>query len=77
MVDHVLDLARAVSDEKIIVVYGHGGQKLIDELDHRDVIWVEQSEQLGTGHGVAQALPKIADGSTVLILYGDVPLLRP
>ena len=75
--DHVLDLARAVSDEKIIVVYGHGGQKLIDELDHRDVIWVEQSEQLGTGHGVAQALPKIADGSTVLILYGDVPLLRP
>ena len=77
MVEHVLDLARVVSDEKIIVVYGHGGQKLIDELDHRDVIWVEQSEQLGTGHGVAQALPKIADGSTVLILYGDVPLLRP
>ena len=45
MVEHVLDLARAVSDEKIIVVHGHGGQKLIDELDHRDVIWVEQSEQ--------------------------------
>lgn len=77
MVEHVLDVARSVSDRKPIVVYGHGGQKLIDALGRPDVIWVEQSEQLGTGHAVAQALPKITDGSTVLILYGDVPLLRP
>ena len=77
MVEHVLDVARSVSDRKPIVVYGHGGQKLIDALGRPDVIWVEQSEQLGTGHAVAQALPNITDGSTVLILYGDVPLLRP
>ena len=76
MVEHVLDTARAISDHIPVVVHGHEGQRLIEALAHRDITWVEQSEQLGTGHAVAQALPHIIAGSTALILYGDVPLLK-
>lgn len=76
MVEHVLDTAAAVSDARAVVVYGHGGDSLRSALAHRAVQWVEQAEQLGTGHAVAQALPSIGADTTVLILYGDVPLLR-
>jgi len=41
------------------------------------VVWVVQAEQLGTGHAVLQALPQVASDADVLILYGDVPLVRP
>ncbi len=76
MVEHLLYTAAAVTDQVPVVVYGHGGQRLIEALSHREITWVEQAEQLGTGHAVAQALPHVSGGSTVLILYGDVPLLR-
>ena len=76
MVEHVLYTAAAVSDQIPVVVHGYGGQRLIEALSHREVTWVEQAEQLGTGHAVAQALPHVSDGSTVLILFGDVPLLK-
>ena len=76
MVEHVLYTAAAVSDQIPVVVHGHGGQRLIEALSHREVTWVEQAEQLGTGHAVAQALPHVTGDSTVLILYGDVPLLK-
>ncbi len=75
LVEHVLDTATAVSAEPPIVVYGHGGDQLQTAFASRAIIWVEQSEQLGTGHAVAQALPHLAAEALVLILYGDVPLL--
>jgi len=73
---HVIETARSLKPAKIIVVYGHGGEQVPATLDCEDVIWVEQAEQLGTGHAVEQAMPEVDDNSTLLIVYGDVPLLR-
>ena len=77
MVEHVLDTAAEVATTTPVVVYGHGGERLREGLAHRAVIWAEQAEQLGTGHAVAQTLASLPDHGLVLILYGDVPLLRP
>jgi bifunctional UDP-N-acetylglucosamine pyrophosphorylase / glucosamine-1-phosphate N-acetyltransferase len=74
---HVLDTALALDAQRVQVVYGHGGELVRDALGSRPVEWVLQAEQLGTGHALAQALPAIADGERVLVLYGDVPLIRP
>jgi bifunctional UDP-N-acetylglucosamine pyrophosphorylase/glucosamine-1-phosphate N-acetyltransferase len=57
-------------------VHGHGGEKVKQALADEPVNWVMQAEQLGTGHAVAQAMPAIPDDHQVLILYGDVPLVR-
>ena len=76
MIEHVLDTAARLSGAPPVVVYGHGGNTLVDALAHRDVVWAEQSEQLGTGHAVRQALGHVPRDAMVLILYGDVPLLR-
>ena len=73
---HVIESARSLNPAKIIVVYGHGGEQVPTTLNYDDVIWIEQAEQLGTGHAVEQAMPEIDDNSNLLILYGDVPLLR-
>ncbi len=75
MIEHVLDSAAAVSDRVPVVVHGHGGEQLVAGLAHREVKWAEQREQLGTGHAVAQTLDQLPADDTVLILYGDVPLL--
>ena len=74
LVSHVISTSRQLKAQ-IHVVYGHGGDILPSTLDAPDISWVEQAEQLGTGHAVDQALPGISDG-TVLVLYGDVPLTR-
>lgn len=76
MLAHVLDAARALSPARLCVVYGHGGDRVQREVPATDVTWVEQAEQLGTGHAVAQAMPHV-DQEVVLILYGDVPLIQP
>lgn len=73
---HVLDVAKQLEAESTHVVYGHGGEQVKSALEHYNVKWVLQAEQLGTGHAVEQAVPDIADGQTVLILYGDVPLIQ-
>ncbi|MBI4695103.1 MAG: bifunctional UDP-N-acetylglucosamine diphosphorylase/glucosamine-1-phosphate N-acetyltransferase GlmU [Gammaproteobacteria bacterium] len=75
LVGHVLDAAAAVTPTAPIVVYGHGGELLPAAFEGREIAWVEQREQLGTGHAVAQALPRIPADTLVVILYGDVPLL--
>jgi len=75
MIDHVLDTARQVTAAPVVVVYGHGGEVLQEHLSSRALVWVEQSQQLGTGHAVAQALPALPPECLILILYGDVPLL--
>jgi len=73
---HVWAAAERLKPENICIVYGHGGDKVRQHLENESVEWAEQAEQLGTGHAVAQAIPKIADSGKVLILYGDVPLIR-
>jgi bifunctional UDP-N-acetylglucosamine pyrophosphorylase/glucosamine-1-phosphate N-acetyltransferase len=76
ILSHVLDAAKTLQADAIHVVYGHGGEKVRQALTAEPVNWVLQAEQLGTGHAVAQAMPAIPDDHDVLILYGDVPLVR-
>jgi bifunctional UDP-N-acetylglucosamine pyrophosphorylase / glucosamine-1-phosphate N-acetyltransferase len=76
LLEHVVQSASALKPEAIHVVYGHGGDQVRTALKHLPVRWVLQAEQLGTGHAVIQALPAIPDEHLVLILYGDVPLVR-
>jgi bifunctional UDP-N-acetylglucosamine pyrophosphorylase / glucosamine-1-phosphate N-acetyltransferase len=74
---HVLEAARALTPQKIIVVHGHGGEQVRAALGEAGLRWVAQLEQLGTGHAVQQALPALDASADVLILYGDVPLVQP
>jgi bifunctional UDP-N-acetylglucosamine pyrophosphorylase/glucosamine-1-phosphate N-acetyltransferase len=74
---HVIDAARALAPRKIFVVHGHGADKVRAAFPDSGVDWVLQAEQLGTGHAVLQALPQLSPDANVLILYGDVPLVRP
>ncbi|MHA7810845.1 MAG: bifunctional UDP-N-acetylglucosamine diphosphorylase/glucosamine-1-phosphate N-acetyltransferase GlmU [Marinobacter adhaerens] len=76
MLHHVIDTAKLLGAEKIHTVIGHGADKVRKATDEASVNWVTQSEQLGTGHAVAQALPDLPDDARVLVLYGDVPLTR-
>jgi len=76
MVAHVVSAARALSPQSITVVYGHGGERVREQLPQLDLHWAHQAEQLGTGHAVAQAMPFV-EQDIVLILYGDVPLIQP
>ena len=72
---HVIATARSLSPAGIHVVYGHGGDAVRQAVPDPGVSWVLQSERLGTGHAVRQAMAAIPDGHTVLVLYGDVPLI--
>ena len=74
---HVLESARALNPAAVHVVYGHGGEQVRDVFAQARVQWARQEEQKGTGHAVAQAMPTVADESIVLVLFGDVPLIRP
>lgn len=75
MLQHVIDSARGLDPDRIIIVHGHGGDQVKAAIPGDDLSWVEQAEQLGTGHAVAQAMPEISE-DRVLVLYGDVPLIR-
>lgn len=77
MLQHVIDSAQALSPLACHVVVGHGSEQVRQQLEQPGVRWVEQTEQLGTGHAVLQALPGLAEDSVVLVLYGDVPLITP
>jgi bifunctional UDP-N-acetylglucosamine pyrophosphorylase/glucosamine-1-phosphate N-acetyltransferase len=76
MLAHVIDAARALSPKRIVVVYGHGGERVRDALAAPDLLWAKQEPQLGTGHAVLQALPQLDPAQPTLVLYGDVPLTR-
>ncbi|MCK4586393.1 MAG: bifunctional UDP-N-acetylglucosamine diphosphorylase/glucosamine-1-phosphate N-acetyltransferase GlmU [Gammaproteobacteria bacterium] len=75
MLSHVIRAAEALEAQDVTVVYGHGGEQVQSALSDHKISWVEQTEQLGTGHAVAQAMPKVPDNHTTLLLYGDVPLI--
>ncbi len=76
LLGHVVSRARTLNPSSIHVVYGHGGDAVRQSLAKEDLQWALQSEQLGTGHAVMQAMPNVADDELVLVLYGDVPLIR-
>jgi len=76
LLEHVVETAAQLPEAQINVVYGHGGNLVPERLAHLTVNWVEQREQLGTGHAVMQAMSAVAADDKVLVLYGDVPLIR-
>ncbi|MFM1891028.1 MAG: bifunctional UDP-N-acetylglucosamine pyrophosphorylase/Glucosamine-phosphate N-acetyltransferase [Pseudomonadota bacterium] len=74
---HVIDTALTLQPRRVVVVYGHGGEQVRSAFAARDdIAWAEQAAQLGTGHAVQQALPHLDGLDRVLVLYGDVPLIR-
>ncbi len=72
---HVITCAKALNPQKIIVVYGFGGEIVREAFANEELIWVNQAEQLGTGHAVQQAVPYLDADANTLILLGDVPLV--
>ena len=77
MLAQVIAAARALQPAGLHVVYGHGGDQVQAAFaGQADLHWAVQAQQLGTGHAVQQAMPQVPDAATVLVLYGDVPLIR-
>ena len=76
MLEHVYNRSKELGTEDIHIVFGHGGEHLHDYCSDFNVEWVLQDKQLGTAHAVQQASPHIDDDHIVLILYGDVPLIK-
>ncbi len=76
MLQHVYERALELSPSTIAIVYGHGAEQVLGRFSDWSAVWVEQALQLGTGHAVQQALAHLQDDALVLVLYGDVPLLR-
>ena len=72
----VVDAARAAGCERILVVVGHGHERVREEIAGADLTWILQAEQKGTGHALAQAEGEVK-GATLLVLSGDVPLIAP
>jgi bifunctional UDP-N-acetylglucosamine pyrophosphorylase/glucosamine-1-phosphate N-acetyltransferase len=77
ILDHVIEAAEAAGPDAVHVVYGFGGDTVREAMNERDVRWVLQESQLGTGDAVARALPNIPEEHVVVVLCGDVPLIRP
>ena len=76
ILQHVVDSARELEPSQIIVVVGHGSEQVRDAMPEADIEFVEQHEQLGTGHALLQCLDTIDSGNDVLVLVGDCPLIR-
>lgn len=77
LVERVMDTAQKIEAQKIHLVLGHGAEVVEQHFADLGVSCVMQHQQLGTGHAVMQAVPNLDKDSTVLILYGDVPLISP
>jgi len=75
LLEHVYQAASSLASRKILVVYGHGGEQIKEELRHLHVEWILQKQQLGTGHAMQQAMPLIPARDLVMVLYGDIPLI--
>ena len=74
LLEHVYDTAQKLGADEVVIVYGHGGEQVKASCSHFKAKWVEQKEQLGTGHAVQHGLEAVNLKNDVLILYGDVPL---
>ena len=75
LIQHVIDTAQTLNPTQIHVVVGHGADAVEQALAGQNLNFHQQTEQLGTGHAVACALPGCASNSAVLVLFGDVPLI--
>ena len=75
LLQHVIDASRPLVNS-INIIIGHHSESVKKTTSNEDINWVNQKEQLGTGHAVQQAIPHINDNSICLILYGDVPLIK-
>lgn len=75
MLQHVVDTCLALEPDQIIVVVGHQSERVRSMMHDQGLEFVEQSDQQGTGHAVAQCLPVLNKGNDVIVLYGDVPLI--
>ncbi|MBT3206577.1 MAG: bifunctional UDP-N-acetylglucosamine diphosphorylase/glucosamine-1-phosphate N-acetyltransferase GlmU [Gammaproteobacteria bacterium] len=76
MLQHVVDTSKSLNPEQVIVVIGHESEQVIETMQGQNLIFVEQVEQLGTGHAVLQCHDELKPGNDILVLYGDVPLIR-
>ncbi len=76
LLEHVLNVASDLSPDTLTVVIGHGGAEVKARIEAPDVAWVDQAERKGTGHAVIQAMDNVDPSATVLVLYGDVPLIE-
>lgn len=76
LLQHVYETSLCLPDNRVFIIYGHGGETVKQRLAHLDATWIEQRQQLGTGHAVQQAIHHVEDADTVLVLYGDVPLIK-
>lgn len=77
LLGHVIDTAKKLNVDNIITIYGHGGEQVQAAFTAQKIKWVEQSEQLGTGHAVQMTLPVLPQDGVSLILSGDVPCINP
>ncbi|WP_406611623.1 bifunctional UDP-N-acetylglucosamine diphosphorylase/glucosamine-1-phosphate N-acetyltransferase GlmU [Alcaligenes aquatilis] len=80
MLAHVLDSARELEPEKVVVVVGHGAERVQQTFAQAELAFALQQPQHGTGHAVQQAVPELVGGDqqddATLVLYGDVPLVQ-
>ena len=77
MLRHVIDAAREAGADRVVVVVGHGRDQVRDAIGDDDIAWAVQEPQLGTGHALQVAREAVGDeAQTLLLLYGDVPLVR-
>ena len=77
LLGHVIETAKKLNADNIITIYGHGGDRVQTAFAQQDIKWVEQAEQLGTGHAVQMTLPVLPQDGVSLILSGDVPCINP
>lgn len=77
MLAWVIDAARGAGRGRVVVVVGHGAEEVRAAFGHQSLEWAVQSEQNGTGHALAQTRDLIGGAARLLVLSGDVPLLRP
>jgi bifunctional UDP-N-acetylglucosamine pyrophosphorylase/glucosamine-1-phosphate N-acetyltransferase len=75
LLQHVVDAGAALGPDQIIVVVGHHSEQVRELMQDQNLSFVEQREQLGTGHAVAQCLTEFNEGNDLLVLYGDVPMI--
>ena len=76
MLQHVVDCCQELNSESIGIIVGHGADKVKQTVFSDNISWVLQTEQKGTGHAVLQAVNLMSDDDTVVIAYGDVPLIK-
>lgn len=76
LLGHVIQTAKKLHADNIITIYGHGGELVQQRFATEQVEWVEQAEQLGTGHAVQMTLPVLPQEGISLILSGDVPCIH-